>query len=136
MSRRKRVARLELTALMDVMLLVLAFFIYSIFDMTVRKGVKVDLPRGAGEPEPGERIVITVKPGDGLQFNGEDMARDAVLDRVAALKRSGADIPVIIAADRCASMGAGVELLAALKEAGVDKVSCQIEDPPTEGVLR
>ena len=38
-------------SLMDVMFLVLVFFIYCIFDMAVHKGLKVDLPDAAGAAE-------------------------------------------------------------------------------------
>ena len=51
---------------MDVMFLVLVFFIYCIFDMTVHKGLKVDLPNAAGAEEKGERIVLTILPDDTL----------------------------------------------------------------------
>ncbi|MBR3086981.1 MAG: biopolymer transporter ExbD, partial [Kiritimatiellae bacterium] len=44
MARRRKGARLEMTSLMDVVFLVLVFFVYSIFDMAVHRGVKVDLP--------------------------------------------------------------------------------------------
>ena len=36
---------------MDVMFLVLVFFIYCIFDMAVHKGLKVDLPQARGADE-------------------------------------------------------------------------------------
>ena len=42
--KKNRRPRLEMTSLMDVMFLVLVFFIYCIFDMAVHKGLKVDLP--------------------------------------------------------------------------------------------
>ena len=38
-ARRRKGVRLEMTPLMDVMFLVLVFFIYSIFDMTMHRGV-------------------------------------------------------------------------------------------------
>ena len=53
MKRRRRV-RLELTPLIDVMFLVLVFFIYSICEMAVHRGVKVDLPDTRGDAERGE----------------------------------------------------------------------------------
>ena len=61
-----------MTSLMDVMFLVLVFFIYCIFDMAVHKGLKVDLPNAAGADEKGERIVITIKQDDSIQLNGAD----------------------------------------------------------------
>ena len=53
--KRRRQVRIEMTSLMDVMFLVLVFFIYCIFDMSVHKGVTVELPNAAGAPEQGER---------------------------------------------------------------------------------
>ena len=67
--RRRRGARLEMTSLMDVMFLVLVFFIYCIFDMAVHRVVKVELPSAAGAMEKGERIVITISADDSLQLN-------------------------------------------------------------------
>ena len=124
--RRRRGARLEMTSLMDVMFLVLVFFIYCIFDMTVHRGVKVDLPRTAGVEEKGERIVVTILPDDSLQFNGVPCGREDVVERIAALSSAGADVGVIIAGDRNASLGAGIGMLADLKSAGVEKVSFQV----------
>ena len=129
-SRRRRSARLEMTSLMDVMFLVLVFFIYCIFDMTVHKGLKVDLPNAAGAEEKGERIVLTILPDDSLQLNGEATTREAVLAKVQALAAADMKIPVLISGDRKASLGTGIELLSELKAAGVEKVSFQVSGKP------
>ena len=60
-TKRRRGARLEMASLMDVMFLVLVFFIYCIFDMAVHKGLKVELPNTSGANEKGEKIQISVK---------------------------------------------------------------------------
>ena len=124
--KRKRRARIELTPLLDVMFLVLVFFIYCIFDMAVHRGMKVDLPEAEGAPERGERIVITVGADDAVELNGIRLARDEAISRVKALCAAGVRMPVLVSADRRASFGAGVELLAALKAAGVDAASVQV----------
>ena len=54
-AKNRRAVRMELTSLMDVMFLVLVFFIYCVSEMAVHRGLKVDLPDAAGEKEPGER---------------------------------------------------------------------------------
>ena len=126
MSRRRRGARLEMTSLMDVMFLVLVFFIYCIFDMAVHRGVKVDLPRAAGAEERGERLVVTIRADDSLQLNGMDVEKPALLAKIAALQAAGMHLPVLIAADRKASLGNGLELLADLKARGIEKVSFQV----------
>ena len=95
-------------SLMDVMFLVLVFFIYCIFDMAVHKGFKVDLPDAAGAAEKGERIVVTILPDDTMQLNGM------------------LNLPVLISGDRKSSLGTGIELLSALKAAGVEKATFQV----------
>ena len=124
--RRSRRARLELTPLLDVMFLVLVFFIYSIFDMTVHRGVKVELPNAAGADEKGERLIATILPDDTLQLNGETIGKEALLERVSSLVASGEKPSVIIAGDKSASLGMGIELLSSLKTIGIEKVSFQV----------
>jgi biopolymer transport protein ExbD len=124
--KRRRGARLEMTSLMDVMFLVLVFFIYCIFDMAVHKGLKVDLPNAAGADEKGERIVVTIKADDTMQLNGMSMSREEVISRVKELNRVKMNLPVLISGDRRSSLGVGIELLSALKAAGVEKASFQV----------
>ena len=128
--RRRRGARLEMTSLMDVMFLVLVFFVYCIFDMTVHRGLKVDLPNAAGADEKGERIVLTIGADDALQLNGESVTREAALSKVKELYAADMRLPVLISGDRKSSLGTGVELLSDLKAAGVEKVSFQVSGKP------
>ena len=118
--------RLEMTSLMDVMFLVLVFFIYCIFDMTVHKGVKVDLSTAQGALEKGETIVITIRSDNTLQFNGQDMARDEIVSRVRELYAVKMKLPVLVAGDRRSELGLGIELLSELKQVGVEKISFQV----------
>ena len=124
--KKNRQVRFEMTALMDVMFLVLVFFIYCIFDMSVHKGLKVDLPHAAGVDEKGERIVITVRADDTLQLNGMDLAKDEIVARVKELCAVKVKLPVLISGDRKSSLGVGIELLSELKAAGVEKASFQV----------
>ena len=124
--KKKYQTRLEMTSLMDVMFLVLVFFIYCIFDMAVHRGLKVDLPNAAGADEKGERIVITIKADDSIQLNGMDLSRVDVIARVKELNAVKMKLPVLISGDRKSSLGTGIELLSDLKAAGVEKASFQV----------
>ena len=126
MGKKNRQVRLEMTSLMDVMFLVLVFFIYCIFDMAVHKGLKVDLPNAAGADEKGERIVITIKADDSIQLNGMEMKKEEVVTRVKELNAVKMKLPVLISGDRKSSLGTGIELLSDLKAAGVEKASFQV----------
>ena len=122
-----------MTSLMDVMFLVLVFFIYCIFDMAVHKGLKVDLPNAAGVDEKGERIVITILPDDSIQFNGDPATRESAVEKVRELYAVHMNLPVLISGDRKSSLGIGIELLSQLKAAGVEKVSFQVDPSGRHG---
>ena len=122
----KREARVEMVSLMDVMFLVLVFFVYSVFNMAVHHGLKVDLPGAPGALEKGERIVVTIDAQDALQLNGRPLSQDDLVMTVKRLVDANMELPVLISADRKASMGTGIELLARLKAAGVEKASFQV----------
>ena len=123
----KREARVEMVSLMDVMFLVLVFFVYSVFNMAVHHGLKVDLPGAPGALEKGERIVVTIDAQDALQLNGRPLAQDDLVETVKRLVDVRKETPVLISADRKASLGVGIELLARLKDAGVEKASFQVD---------
>lgn len=133
----KREARVELMSLMDVMFLVLVFFVYSIFDMAVHRGLKVDLPTATGVLEKGERIVVTIDAQDALQLNGRPLPQDDLVAEVKRLVDVRKETPVLISGDRKASLGVGIELLARLKAAGVEKASFQVSGkaPPPADVI-
>ena len=122
----KREARVEIVSLMDVMFLVLVFFVYSVFNMAVHHGLKVDLPGAPGALEKGERIVVTIDAQDAFQLNGRPLAQDDLVETVKRLVDVRKETPVLISADRKASLGTGIELLARLKAAGVEKASFQV----------
>ena len=132
MGKKRRSARLEMTSLMDVMFLVLVFFIYCIFDMVVHKGLKVDLPNTSGADEKGERIVITIRADDSMQFNGVDTTKEDAVARVKELAAVDMKLPVLISGDRRSSLGVGIELLGDLKAAGVERASFQVSGGETE----
>lgn len=117
---------MEMTSILDVMFLVLVFFIYCIFDMTVHKGVKVDLPNAAGDKELGEKIVITIRSDDSMQLNGIDLSRDELIRRIRELNAADVKLPVIISGDRRSSLGAGVEILSLLEKSGIERTSFQV----------
>lgn len=125
-AKNRRAVRMELTSLMDVMFLVLVFFIYCVSEMAVHRGLKVDLPDAAGEKEPGERIIVSISSDDRLQLNGMELGCDEIVSRVKAIAQSGMEIPVLVCGDRKASLGIGIELLGKLKAAGLAKVSFQV----------
>lgn len=120
-----RSARIEMVPLMDVVFLLLVFFIYAMFTMTVQRGVRVDLPQAAGRPAPDGVLTITLARDGAYQLDGRSLSRDDLLLEVVDRHRT-ANQPVLISADRQVPLGTGVELLAHLRQAGVEAVTFQV----------
>ena len=127
----ERSARIELLPLMDIMFLVLLFFIYSVFSMSVHRGLKVDLPNANGALHRGDRTIITVAADNSLYLNKQPMTLDELVPAAVRLWQETAT-PVLISADRAASLGTGIELLSQLKTAGIEQVAFQVTGPAAE----
>ncbi len=125
-----RKARIELLPLMDVMFLILVFFIYSVFSMSVHRGLKVDLPAAHGSHLQGEQIIVNLTADNELFVNKQPMPFDeATRAAVALWQETG--MPVLISADKDATLGIGIELLGKLKIGGVNRVAFQVNGKAT-----
>ena len=69
---------------------------------------------------------MTIDEQDALQLNGRPLGQDELVENVKRLVDAHMETPVLISADRKASLGVGIELLARLKAAGVEKASFQV----------
>jgi len=114
--------RLELTPLIDVVFLLLTFFIFSVAMMVRADALDVTLPSvRSGEPaEPSELVAVTVLEDGAVRIAGEPVADADLPARYAELAGSGKR--VLVAADQRAPSGALLRVLDALAGAGVRDV--------------
>lgn len=124
-----RRARIEIVPLIDVVFLLLVFFIYAMLSMTVYRGLRVSLPAGAGQTEKLETVVIAIDRDNTLWI---DQSPVTLPEAVAQARSRVAEAPrpVLISGDRQADLGVSIELLSALREAGVETVSFQVKAEP------
>ncbi len=124
---RKRV-RVEIIPMMDMMFLLLVFFIYAMLSMAVHRGLPVHLPASdEAETTKDTHLTITVN-ADGSVF--VDRAAVALPDLTAALKvRAQAETApgVLLFADRSLSYQNLFEVLDRIRAAGLSRVSLQAE---------
>lgn len=124
-------ARVEMLPLIDVVFLLLVFFIYAMLSMVVHHGLKIDLPvAGSVSLEKEDYIAITIDAENRLFLNQEPVEAEGLAARVLALRGSGTQ-PVFIDGDRKADLGRAIQLLDSLKKAGIEEVSfsCSKESP-------
>jgi biopolymer transport protein ExbD len=128
---RKRI-RIEMIPMMDMLFLLLTFFMYAMLSMTVHRGLPVHLPASdAAETTVDTPLTITVKV-DGSVY--VDRAAVALPDLTAALKvRAQAETApgVLLFADRSLSYQNLFEVLDRIRAAGLSRVSLQAESGPS-----
>lgn len=126
-----RRARIDMISLIDVVFLLLVFFVYAMLSMVVHKGIKVDLP-GAVSPQRDQRqaLIVTVSKDNQVYIGDEVVAMDRLAPRVSERLLDTPDMPVFITGDAASDLGVSIEILSRLRAAGVSEVAFQAQ--PTE----
>lgn len=119
----KRRARVEMLPLIDVVFLLLVFFIYAFLSMVLHRGLDVDLPTaGAATISQSDYVDITITADNQIFVNRQAVALNDVTDAIRAARQAETD-PIFINGDRQAGLGTAVELLDRLRQDGIEKVS-------------
>lgn len=127
--------RLELTPLIDVVFLLLTFFIFSMVLMVRADVLDIALPElTAGESaDDRTRIVVGVTSDGSVRLDGEPTEPGTLAARIAELRAANPDAALVIAADQESRSGALLEVLDTLAAAGLTEFSIigtPAETPP------
>ncbi len=115
--------------LIDVVFLLLVFFIYSFLSMVFHRGVDVELPGSASAAISHQDYVdISITYENEIFVNKQLATLDSAAAAVLAV-RTEEDQPVFINGDRRAGLGIAVELLDRLRLAGIERVSFSCTEP-------
>jgi biopolymer transport protein ExbD len=132
-KRRSGETTLELTPLIDVVFLLLIFFlITTTFSQQREAEIPIDLPEAAtGEQgTKGDKIVLFVTKDGSVEVRGEDELQGGSLDeKLDWLHANKPDAVVVLRGDQDAAHGRVVELLAKIREVGFPKVNVVISEP-------
>jgi len=127
-------ARVEMLPLIDVVFLLLVFFVYAMLSMVLHRGLKVDLPQaGTATIEKVDYIDITIDKSNRLFLNKQPTTLAALPDQILKLRAETSALrPVFISGDREANLGLAIQILDTLRKAGIEKVSfsCSKETTP------
>lgn len=129
---RRKAARIEMVPLIDIVFLLLVFFIYAMLSMAVHRGMKVDLPESAQlNPSPESRLSVSVAVEQGepvLYLNRERLSLEKLGARLATRDHGGAGKPeVLLFADRKVSYQQLFTVLDTISGAGISAISLQAE---------
>lgn len=124
-SRRK--ADVNITNLMDVMMVLLVVFMVAAPLMT--SGIPLNLPKVGGKTLTGNDTSINISvDADGYYYIGKSVVRDEeILPKLKAIKGENDELTVTISGDTVTEYGRVIGLMAMLKEAGYEKVGLKTE---------
>lgn len=131
-SRRpnRRNATINITNLMDVMMVLLVVFMVAAPLMT--SGIALNLPKVGGKSFEGKETSINISVDkEGRYYIGKtEVEPDKIIAKVKAIRGENADASVTISGDTESAYGRVINLMALLKEAGFEKVGLKTEPRP------
>ena len=116
------ISEINVTPLVDVMLVLLIVFMVAAPLMTM--GVPVDLPqtRAKAMPVTAKPITVTVTPDGAISIDNEPVTIDALVPKVQSLAVQGTDERLYVRGDSTAQYGMIMQVMGALSGAGFDKI--------------
>ena len=128
----RRNADINMTNLMDVMMVLLVVFMVAAPLMT--SGIALNLPKVGGQNLTGKETFLNISvDSDGFYYIGkEEIPAEKIVAKVMAVRSANPDISVVISGDTDAQYGRVIGLMAMLKNAGFDKVGLKTEPDPNQ----
>lgn len=134
-SRRTAMSEINVTPLVDVMLVLLIIFMVTAPMM--QEGVTVELPQAKGAPLTKEQdatpVVIAISDGGNIFVDEAPVQEERLLDRILELTKERPSGEVYLRADKSVPYGTVVRIMGALKNAGIVNLG-MITTPQAESV--
>ena len=128
-QRGQMVSQINVTPLVDVMLVLLVIFMVTA--PIIQQGVQVTLPKVKAEALSGkeEQFVISITRANEIYLNDTKLSASDLTDKLAAISRERPDREVFIRADDQVPYGEVIRTMAAIKAAGIENVGMVTELP-------
>lgn len=127
--RIKRSARIEMLPLIDIVFLLLIFFIYAMLSMAVHRGLDLDLPESSqttvSEKNHVSLSIKSAEPYPELYLNKERVELDRLRIELQNAVKEDPESPVLVFADEQVPYQQLFQVLDELQKAGITAVSLQ-----------
>ena len=119
-SIKKRIRpTLNITPLIDVVLLLLIFFMIST-TFVIQPGINVNLPETVtSEKRSGEEIVVVITKDNTVYLNEKKIDKNYILEKFKTEQDKNPNVLLIIKADKEVAHGHVVEIMDLAKQAGI-----------------
>ncbi|MBX2830361.1 MAG: protein TolR [Rhodospirillales bacterium] len=128
-NRRAAMSDINVTPMVDVMLVLLVIFMVAAPLMTV--GVEVDLPETNAAPMTGqdEPLVVSVSAEGTIYIMDSEIAQGTLSEKLAAITDNKAETRIFVRGDKSIDYGRVMEVMGLIKDAGFSKVALIAELP-------
>lgn len=128
-QRYRPMADINVTPMVDVMLVLLVVFMVTAPLLTV--GVPVDLPQTQAQQlnEPKEPLVITINSDCKTYLQNNEIAVDQLGPRLQAITNNDVTTSIYVRGDKAANYGCVLQVMGLISSAGFSKVSLVAEQP-------
>lgn len=118
--------RVDMTPMVDIMMLLIIFFIMSTTFVVVNSGFTINLPNAVAEQQRRDQVAVLVNREGMVSFDGKIVSK---VEIPAVFQRAGINGATVVSvkADKAVSHGQVVEVMDAIRKAGVVKISIAVE---------
>ncbi len=130
-QRGSLVSQINVTPLVDVMLVLLVIFMVTA--PIIQQGVEVNVPKVKAAPLPGEeqQFVVSITRDNQIYLNDTRMDAGELTEKLAAISAERPDRQVFVRADEDVAYGEVIRTMAAIKAAGIQNVGMVTAMPDT-----
>lgn len=119
-NTQRRKPNINITPLIDILLLLLIFFMVSSTFKQDQLALEVSLPEASsGNTTSMEYQEIVVGKEGQLYFQGIEIQKEKLDQTLSKIKNSGSDVPLILRADKDANFGDVVWVMDAVQKIGI-----------------
>ena len=125
--KRRYMSEINVTPLVDVVIVLLIIFMVAAPMMT--KGLDVKLPKTTAKslPQKKKNIVITVNEKGKVYLNKVAVDQEVLKRRLSEMKHEGRAQQVLLKADRAVAYGTVARVMATIREAGIEDLGLVTE---------
>lgn len=123
-----RKTRIEMLPLIDIVFLLLVFFIYAMLSMAVHRGLPIQLPTSSSVKIDKSLVLSVTVKADGTIFLDKEKIAPKKLAKALQIKAKGEKEPgVLLFADRSLAYQKLFHVLDQIRNSGISRISLQAE---------